>query len=83
MKVAELPRDELARLMRRGEFLLELPPFVARVRSDVANVARDIAAMYGEFEVCAPEAFADFSVEVSLEAVPVLLTVSVRSPINM
>ena len=67
MKVAQLSQDELARLLRRGEFLLELPPFVARVRSDVPSLVRDIADMYGEFALCAPDAFADFSVEVSLE----------------
>ncbi len=67
MKVAQLSQVELARLLRRGEFLLELPPFVARLRSDVPSLARDIAAMYGEFTVSAPDAFADFSVEVSLE----------------
>jgi len=67
LKVAQLPRDELARRLRRGELLLELPPFVARLRSDVASLARDIADMYGEFAVSSPEAFADFSVEVSRE----------------
>jgi len=67
LKVAQLSSPELARLLRRGDFLLELPPFVARLRSDVPSLTRDIAAMYGEFEVCAPDAFADFSVEVSLE----------------
>ena len=67
MKVAQLSQDELARLLRRGEFLLELFPFVARVRSDVPSLVRDIADMYGEFALCAPDAFADFSVEVSLE----------------
>ena len=67
MKVAQLSQDELARLLRRGEFLLELPPFVARLRSDVPSLSRDIADMYGEFAVSPPDAFADFSVEVSLE----------------
>lgn len=67
MKVAQLSQAELARLLRRGEFLLELPPFVARLRSDVPSLTRDIAVMYGEFELGAPDAFADFSVEVSLE----------------
>jgi hypothetical protein len=68
LKLAQLPQAELARLLRRGELLLELPPFVARLRSDVPSLARDIAAMYGEFALGPPDAFADFSVEVSLEA---------------
>jgi len=67
LKVAQLLQAELARLLDRGEFLLELPPFVARLRSDVPSLARDIAAMYGEFAVIPPDAFADFSVQVSLE----------------
>ncbi len=67
MKVAQLSHDELARRLRRGEFLLELPPFVARLRSDVPTLARDISDMYGEFAVGDPDAFADFSVEVSRE----------------
>ena len=67
MKVAGLSQAELARLLRRGELLLELPPFVARLRSDVPGLAQDIAAMYGEFAFSPSDAFADFSVEVSLE----------------
>ncbi|MFL6698555.1 MAG: HprK-related kinase A [Vitreoscilla sp.] len=67
MKVAGLSQAELARLLRRGELLLELPPFVARLRSDVPGLAQDITAMYGEFAFSSPDAFADFSVEVSME----------------
>ncbi len=67
MKVAGLSQAELARLLRRGEMLLDLPPFVARLRSDVPGLAQDIADMYGEFTFSPPDAFADFSVEVSLE----------------
>jgi HprK-related kinase A len=67
LKVAQLQQDELVRRLRRGEFLLALPPFVARIRSDVASLARDIADMYGEFDVCAADAFADFSIEVARE----------------
>lgn len=67
MKVAGLSQAELARLLRRGELLLELPPFVARLRSDVSSLAQDITAMYSEFAFSPPDAFADFSVEVSLE----------------
>lgn len=67
MKVARLSQAELARLLRRGELLLELPPFVARLRSDVPGLAQDITAMYGEFAFSPPDAFADFSVEVSME----------------
>jgi len=67
LKVAQLSQDDLARRLRRGELLLDLPPFVARLRSDVASLARDIADMYGEFTVRPSNVFADFSVEVSRE----------------
>jgi HprK-related kinase A len=67
LKVAGLSLPELARRLHRGELMLELPPFVARLRSDVPGLAADIAAMYGQFELLAPDAFADFSVEVSRE----------------
>jgi len=68
LKLAGLSQAELARLLRRGELLLDLPPFVARIRSDVPGLARDIGAMYAEFGVRPPDAFADFSVEVSFES---------------
>ena len=67
MKLSELPRPALERLLRQGELLLDLPPFVVRLRCDVASVARDIVSMYGEFETCPADAFADFHIEVRRE----------------
>ncbi len=67
MKVAELAPATLARRLREGALMLQIPPFVARIRSDVPSVARDIRAMYGEFELAPDAAFADFSVEVAFE----------------
>lgn len=65
MIVSDLVPAQLAGLLRRGELQLRLGPFVARMRSDVSALATDIAAMYGDFTICPPSAFADFHVEVA------------------
>lgn len=67
MKVSELSAPELGSLLRRGDFVLQLPPFVVRIRSDAPVVARDIATVYGDFESTSIDAFADFHVQVLLE----------------
>ncbi|MGI4848225.1 MAG: HprK-related kinase A, partial [Janthinobacterium lividum] len=67
MKVAELAPAALAGLLARGELLLDIQPFVARIRSDVPSLAGNIALTYGEFELRSPDQFADFHIEVSLE----------------
>lgn len=67
MKLVDLPGAELERLLRRGELLLDLAPFVARICSDVESAARDIASMYGEFEIRSPDTFADFHIRVARE----------------
>lgn len=64
MKISEVPLAELTRLLRRGDLLLRLTPFVARVASDVPVVARNIALMYADFDLCPPDVFADFHVQV-------------------
>jgi HprK-related kinase A len=70
LKVSELARDELASQMRRGEFLLDLPPFIASIRSDLAGVVRDVATMYGAFDTAPPATFVDFHIEVLRERGP-------------
>ena len=67
MKVAELPAADLRRRLRDGDLLLQLPPFIVRLRSDVACAVRDIASMYGEFDIASPDVFADFHIEVTRE----------------
>ncbi len=67
MKVAELSAADLRRRLRDGDLLLQLPPFIVRLRSDVACAARDIASMYGEFDVASSDVFADFHIEVAHE----------------
>lgn len=64
MKISEVPLAELARLLRCGDLLLRLTPFVARVASDVPSLAQDIALMYADFAICPPNVFADFHVQV-------------------
>jgi HprK-related kinase A len=64
LKISEVPLAELARLLRRGDLLLRLTPFVARVASDVPSLAQDIALMYADFDICRPDGFADFHVQV-------------------
>ncbi len=67
MKISEYSEKQLVELLRRGHLLLRLKPFVARVQSDIASIARDIALMYGEFETVPIDSFADFHVSVVLE----------------
>jgi HprK-related kinase A len=47
--------------------LLQLPPFVVRLQSDAAIVARDLPAMYGGFRVLPLDSFADFHIQVLRE----------------
>lgn len=68
LKISALPRLELKQLLNKGELLIDLPPFVARLRSDLASAERGIASMYGEFSVLPPETFADFHIEVLRES---------------
>lgn len=67
MKLFELAPSELTRLLRRGELMLVLGPFVVRLKTDVSSLAIDIALIYADFEVSSLDAFADFHVEVSRE----------------
>ena len=67
MKISQLHSGELLRLLRAGELLLNIEPFVARLQCDVASVALDIAAVYADFEVLGPGEFSDFHVQVLRE----------------
>lgn len=64
MKLSEVPVAELARLLRYGDLVLRLGPFVARVASDAPSLVQDIALMYADFDMCPPDVFADFHVQV-------------------
>lgn len=67
MIVSDLEPASLARLLRRGELLLQLGPFVARIKTDVDALAHAIALIYTDFTVQPADAFADFHVEIARE----------------
>lgn len=67
MKVSDLLPEQISRLLRDGDLLLNLAPFVARLQSDVPSVARHIALLYPDFECLDQTAFADFHVQVLRE----------------
>ena len=64
MKISDLSQQELRRLLYRGDLLLRVSPFVARVTTNMASLAKDIALMYADFDVCPTDTFADFHVQV-------------------
>lgn len=68
MKISEVPLAELARLLRCGDLVLRLTPFVARVASDVPSLVQDIALMYADFDICPPDVFADFHIQVKRDS---------------
>ena len=65
MKLAELSATELTGLLRRGQLLLKLGPFVARLKTDVPSLVADIGLIYADFDVLPLDRFADFHVEVA------------------
>jgi HprK-related kinase A len=67
LTIAELGEPAVHRLARRGELLLDIHPFVARVLSPHASVARDLVVVYADFQVIPPDRFADFHVAVRPE----------------
>jgi len=68
LKVSALSPSDLAHRLARGELLLRLSPFTARIRSPLPLVADAIARMYGEFPVVPADEFADFDVRVAAPA---------------
>ncbi len=67
MKVSDLLPGQLSELLRNGDLLLNLAPFVARLQCDVPAVVRHIALLYPDFECLDKTAFADFHVQVLRE----------------
>lgn len=64
MKLAELPRHEQHRRLRRGTLTLRTGPFLTRVRTIVPEVMDGIALMYADYPVVGDPEFADFHVAV-------------------
>ncbi|MFT7775854.1 HprK-related kinase A [Roseateles sp.] len=67
MKVRDLALGDLRGRLARGDLVLNVPPFVARLRSDVDRVAEDLSLLYADFDLGTPEDFADFHLEVLRE----------------
>lgn len=65
MKLADLGAARLHQLLRRGALTLHTPPFVARLRSDIARVGDDLLHLYPQFELADEAGFADFHLEVN------------------
>ncbi len=62
LTLSSLTRTELARRLRRGQLVLRTGPFATRIHSDIALVAEGLARSYADYPVDAPDAFADFHV---------------------
>lgn len=67
MKISDISLADLTSQLARGELRLHLFPFSVQLKSDIADLANDIALMYADFPVCEPDDFIDFHVEVMRE----------------
>ncbi|NTV70764.1 MAG: HprK-related kinase A [Azonexaceae bacterium] len=65
MRVSELAPAELVSRLERGDLLISIPPFIARIQSSVKSLAKNLALMYGEFQLIDPAEFADFHVRLA------------------
>lgn len=63
--VGGLPVQQLQRVLMTDGLVLRTGPFVFRIRSPHRVVADGLAAMYADYAVMAPDALADFSVEIA------------------
>lgn len=65
--LATLGVGELRRRLRGPGLTVHLPPFVARLQSDVPRVASDLLRLYGEFPLGRHDEFADFHLAVNFD----------------
>jgi HprK-related kinase A len=63
-RLAALGEGELRQRLRGPGLTLHLPPFVARLKSDIPRVASDLRRLYGDFELGQDDDFADFHLAV-------------------
>lgn len=68
MKLAALAPSQLRDALRHEGLTLRMSPFVARLRSDLDRVARDLQLLYGDFEVGDSSEFADCHLQVRRES---------------
>lgn len=65
LRIADLSSRELARRLNRGNLLIEISPFVARIQTSIESVVAGISQMYAEFSILEEDRFADFHVRVA------------------
>ena len=65
LKLADLPFPELEYGLKRGELLVQLSPFLVRIRSSIPAIAENLSLMYADFPVKPTTSFADFHVEMA------------------
>lgn len=64
MLISQIDPQDFIRRLRAGDLLLNIQPFMLRLKSDIAELGTDIQQMYGDF-CCGDETdFADFDVAV-------------------
>lgn len=66
-RLAALAEGELRRRLRGAGLTLQLPPFVARLKSDIPRVASDLRRLYGDFALGRDDEFADFHLAVNYD----------------
>jgi HprK-related kinase A len=62
--VSEATPFELQKRLQNGDLLLRIGPFIARIQSDIKDLAGGIALLYKDFELCPAHEFSDFHVQV-------------------
>jgi HprK-related kinase A len=67
LKISEVFEHAVVDLLRNGDLLIDMHPFVVRIRSDIPMLAEDICQAYPDFSLLPSDRFADFHVEVSYE----------------
>lgn len=65
MILADLSHPELEYGLKRGELLVQLAPFVVRIRSSIPAIAQALGLMYPDFPIKPATSFADFHVELA------------------
>ena len=67
MNVGDLSAADFAARLAADGVAVEIPPFVASVRSDLASVANGLRLFYPDYRI-AEEGFADFHVQLARPA---------------
>ena len=65
MKVADVPRSELARQLARPGLSLDTGPFVVHFRSPLRNVVDAVQNLYQDFPLAPDDALVDFSIRIA------------------